>query len=76
MEFSPQGIPILTKKEKLDALVHCMNDGSYEDAAGHMCDLLELCRQKIITHDGMMFASLEAMVKKYGKNPTPIKEKK
>jgi hypothetical protein len=72
-QYSEYGIPILPKKEKLEALAVCMNNGSYEDAAGHLCDLLEYCRRKI-THNGMMFANLDAMVKKYGKFLAPIEE--
>jgi len=72
-KYSDKGIPILPLEQKLDAMNYCIKQGSYEDAAGHLCDLLELCRTKIITHNGMMFANLEYMVRKYGEHPTPIK---
>ena len=42
LEFSPQGIPILPLNEKLEGSADCLRDESYEDAAGHLCDLLEL----------------------------------
>ena len=59
--------PKETHHQKLERLLWCLNSHSYEDAAGHLCDLLEHCRTKIITDEGMMFANLEAMVRKYGK---------
>lgn len=74
--YSDKGIPILTLQKKLGALDYCMKQKSYEDAAGHMCDLLELCRKNIITDSGMMYANLEYMVRKYGEHPTPIKDVK
>jgi len=58
--------------KKLGSLKYCLDEGAYEDAAGHLCDLLETCRLKIETDDGMMFASLVAMVKYYGKDPKPV----
>jgi hypothetical protein len=72
MKFSPNGIPILTLDQKLAALVDQLNRGYYENAASHLCDLLEICRQKIVTHEGMMFVDLKAMIRKYGSNPTPV----
>ena len=61
-----------TIAEKLEALAYCVDRKSYEDVAGHLCDLLEFCRQQIVTHDGMMmFANLEAMTRKYGATPWP-----
>jgi hypothetical protein len=76
IEFSARGIPILTLQEKLDALASCIKevDGGYEDAAGHLCDLLEMCRLKIVSDECMMFVDLIAMVRYYGKEPTQILE--
>jgi hypothetical protein len=43
-EFSPQGIPILTLEAKLSGFHLCVQDGSWEDALGHMFDLMHyLC---------------------------------
>ena len=61
MKFSEHGVPILPLRDKLDGLNHCLAEGEWEDAAGHLCDLLELCRRKIVTHDGMGFVDLAAM---------------
>ena len=72
-EYSDRGIPIVTLENKLEYLAAMLKEGAYEDAAGHLCDLLELCRNKIRTDDGMMFADLKAMVGYYGRHPTPIK---
>ena len=55
--------------DKLKSLDYCFSQGDYEDCAGHLCDLLELCRQNIRTHDSMMFADLVAMVRTYGRHP-------
>jgi len=40
MEFSENGIPILTMEEKLDALAYCIKNDDDEDAVGHLVDLL------------------------------------
>ncbi len=74
MKFSKEGIPILPLDRKLLALEDCIHDGSYEDAMGHLCDLLEHCRLKFRTHDGMMYGCLKSVVAKYGKHPCPIEE--
>lgn len=75
MKFSERGVPVLKRKDKLAALTTCLNDGSYEDAAGHLCDLLELCRQNIHPSTRPMFADLPAMVNYYGQPPlTPVED--
>jgi len=73
-KFSDQGIPILTMQEKLKALAHCLEHGYYEDAAGHLCDLLEYCRQRIQPSSGAMFSDLEKTVRHYGERTAPIDE--
>ena len=70
--FSDRGIPILSLHEKLVALASCMARDHHEDAAGHLCDLLELCRQNIHPSVGGMFNDLNEMVNYYGKYPAPI----
>lgn len=72
MNFSYHGIPIIDLQTKLGYLKSVIEGGSYEDAAGHLCDLLELCRKKIVTDEGMIFVDLKAMVGKYGRHPTGI----
>lgn len=76
MNYSDHGIPILSMSEKLEALKEMIEEEAYDDAAGHLCDLLEFCRSKIITDDGMIFANLQSMVKYYGKHPTPIENQR
>ena len=78
MEFSKLGIPLLTMKEKLDALAYTINLSinerrSLEDAAGHLCDLLEWCRIRIKPSSRSQFKDLTEMVEYYGKDPTNIK---
>ncbi len=64
------GIPILTMPDKLAALETCLRNGSWEDACGHLCDLL--------AHVGLSgntpFDTLAELVAYYGANPAPIKE--
>jgi hypothetical protein len=72
LSFTPQGIPILSLDQKLKALGHCMTGGDYEDAAGHLCDLLDHCRRKIEPSVGDPFKNLVEMVRHYGKHPAPI----
>lgn len=63
---------------KLDYLRSCclgtdgLQEPCPEDAAGHLCDLLEWCRVNSVSHDGRMFVNLAAMVAYYGKNPMTI----
>jgi hypothetical protein len=45
----------------------------YEDAAGHLCDLLEFCRLRIKPNVGEPFPDLRSLVEHYGKNPNPPK---
>ena len=73
-KMADNGRPMMTLHEKLVALAHCMARDWDEDAAGHLCDLLEHCRQKIRPSVGRPFKNLTEMVKHYGKNPTPIDE--
>ena len=40
MEFSDNGIPILTMEEKLNALTYCIKNDANKDAVGHLIDLL------------------------------------
>jgi hypothetical protein len=72
MKFSSKGIPILTLNDKLASLEHCLKDSAWEDAAGHLCDLLEHCRTRAVSSDGRIFATLRAFVDYYGSNPTPL----
>lgn len=81
LEFSDKGIPILTMEEKLGALEYCTHEESWEDVAGHLCDLLEYSRKKIIEQVKLEggnltseLGSLRGMVGYYGSNPTLIKE--
>ena len=62
-----------TMQEKLAALRYCLAEEAYEDAAGHLCDLLEHCRVNIHPSSGKPFKNLPQMVKYYGKNPEPPK---
>lgn len=59
---------------KLDYLAQCLALGRHEDAAGHLCDLLEYCRERIRPDLGPGFGDLVAMVKYYGVDPTPVGE--
>jgi hypothetical protein len=45
---------------------------SYDDAAGHLCDLLELCRTNITPSARPPFSSLQEMVETFGRNPRAI----
>jgi len=74
MEFSPQGIPILTMQEKLAALTYCVEHDAWEDVAGHLCDLLAHAGNRIEPSVGPKFLSLEELVRYYGQHPTPIRE--
>lgn len=71
---TPNGIPILTLRDKLDALRHCLEmpcDGPREDAMGHLLDLMHHIAP------GWQFAGLEgieAIAACYGKKPAPIIE--
>ena len=66
---------MLSLEEKLVALAYCLaRDGHEEDAAGHLCDLLDYCRRKIRPSTRKPFRDLKEMVKKYGEHPTPIDE--
>jgi hypothetical protein len=69
MEFSSHGIPIVNLKEKARFLTICLKDESWEDAAGHLCDLLAFVGKEIDPKK-----SLQEIVAYYGKNPTPIKD--
>jgi hypothetical protein len=67
MKFSDRGIPILSLDDKLDALATCLKNGSDEDSAGHLCDLLALVKARLgISHTKLM--------KLYGQHPAPIRE--
>ena len=68
MSKPPKATPL---DRKIVALVVCFDNGSYEDAAGHLCDLLELCRLRITPSRGKPFRTLAAMVKHYGACPKP-----
>lgn len=69
-EVSKFGIPILSMQQKLKALAYCIEEKAYEDAAGHLCDLLSHCGKRIETDK---FPTLEKLVAYYGRNPTLIK---
>lgn len=79
MTYSETGVPIKSVSEKLVSLAYCMGHDWFEDAAGHLCDLLEYCRKKIrrtavrehsTSHPA--FADLLELVKCYGEHPTPV----
>lgn len=59
---------------KISSLNYCLDTEAYEDAAGHLCDLLEFCRQRTRTSAGTCFMDLHAMIAKYGVNPKRIAE--
>jgi hypothetical protein len=65
-------VTVTTLKRKLDYLASCLNEGADEDAAGHLCDLLEYCRLRIVSDEGMTFADLASMVAYYGKKPQKV----
>lgn len=69
---SDKGISAQTVHEKLVALAYCVARDLHEDAAGHLCDLLEHCRHNIHPSAGPPFNDLREMVACYGKDPTPI----
>ena len=70
-------------KEKLESLKYCITpqstveDAAFEDAAGHLCDLLEYCRLRIKTDDDkkLVFKTLQTMIRFYGKNLNEVTEK-
>jgi hypothetical protein len=42
--FTPQGVPRLTLEAKLGGFTHCVQEGHWEDALGHLFDLMHyLC---------------------------------
>jgi hypothetical protein len=55
-----------TLQERLNDLSYNFDEGAHEDAAGILCDLLELCRQRIKPSVRKPFATLTAMVRYYG----------
>ena len=67
MSKPPKATPL---DRKIVAMVVCFDNGSYEYAAGHLCDLLELCRRNI-TKNCKQLNTLSAMVRYYGQDPTP-----
>jgi hypothetical protein len=78
MKFSDKGIPILSLEEKVFALSECLYSRErWDDAAGHLCDLLEFCRQRIVDIPARVpvFDGLPEMIAYYGKEPTPIEDK-
>ena len=73
MEFDVHGRPILTLEEKLAGLKKCINDGSTEDAVGHICDLLALVAPGYkLEYDQVSFNDANAIVNHYGNPPCPI----
>lgn len=66
--------PMPSMHEKLVSLAHCIAREWWEDAAGHLCDLLEHCRTKIRPSSGKPISSLKKMVEHYGGNPIDIDE--
>ncbi len=73
-KYSPQGIPIVTLSEKLEFLNSCFAKGALEDAACHLCDLLEYCRTRTPDNEGRTYKDLRYFVANYGGSPTKIKE--
>lgn len=62
-----------TIQECLDQLRYCIRNEHYEDAAGHVCDILEYLRIQIRREDSQpAFSSLEGMVDHYGNNPVKV----
>ena len=72
ISFDERGIPIQTMNEKLLSLTYCLEEGNYEDTAGHLCDLLEYCRLRIHPSVGKPFCNLHEMIFHYGSSQTPI----
>lgn len=74
--------PLVTVQWKLRALAAMLveeegnksgfSEASFEDAAWHLCDLLELCRLNIHPSIGRPFPDLLSMVNYYGRNLGPI----
>jgi hypothetical protein len=47
--FTPQGVPRVTLEAKLAGFSHCVQDGSWEDALGHLFDLMHyLCPSMVV----------------------------
>lgn len=74
MQFDARGRPICQLKDKLAATIEMIEGEHFEDAAGHMCDLLEWMRPRIVDADGKVFGSIGAMVSYYGQHPVVITE--
>ena len=72
ISFDERGIPVLTMSVKLSSLAYCLGEENYEDAAGHLCDLLEHCRLRIHPSTGEPFCNLHEMIFHYGGSPTPV----
>lgn len=73
--ISDRGIPIMSMHEKLVALAYCIAREWNEDAARHLCDLLEHVRKKVIHPVGKpVCKDLAEMVGYYGNQPTPIED--
>lgn len=66
--------PPKSPSQKIGALEWCLVNCAYEYAAGHLCDLLEFCRQRISMDDSIIFADLAAMVAYYGRHLQPIED--
>ena len=66
VEVSSKGIPILTLEQKMSALSYCFGNESYEDCAGHLCDLLNFVAIKL-------GRTKTEVLDYYGDCPTPIK---
>ena len=68
MQYSSKGIPILPLATKLEALTKCATDGSWEDAMGHLFDLMaHLQPYKRFDREQIIDFWL-----RYGQNPNPI----
>lgn len=69
MNFSKQGIPILSLDEKIEALKQCLAEEQNEDAVGHLWDIMA----HLFPYRKWRLKTVRKIFKKYGKTPTPIK---
>jgi hypothetical protein len=51
VQYTDQGKCILTLDRKLDALLYCFEHAAYEDAAGHLIDLLFYAAERVVDRE-------------------------
>ena len=69
MNFSKNGIPIVSVEQKVRYLQACLEEGANEDALGHLFDLLNHVAPGYKYLD---LKNIQQLAGYYGKNPTPI----